>query len=167
MATTPVFKTGKLYNFSVWPDQVLGVNFNNIMVVGVVNYELATRYADIDVLHASVIPYIPEGLPSRPQDYEYLIYKTQAQQGTYVTSIIGIPWIKADTIVLVDGIDFNVMIRGESMDAVERIRLMLAQNGIRNYNIEILNRDRVIQPPKKEETDPLARAMGTVEPVNG
>lgn len=167
MATTPVFQTKKLYNFSVWPDQMLGVNFSSIECVGIVSYDLAIRYADIDVLHAAVIPYIPEGLPSRPQDYEYLIYKTPAQQGTTATSILGIPWIKADTIVLVQGIDFNVMIRGESMDAVTRMRLMLAQNGFTNFEIEILNRDRVIQPPKDEDDPLTSRSAVTSTVSNG
>lgn len=129
------FEPGKRYDFSVWPDVVLGTNFRGIECDGVAGYRMAGRYIDIDASHRSVYPYLPEGSSDRPEDYKYLIYSTMGKDGKPIMTAIGIPWIKEETIREVSGVDFDIQIRGESLDTMERMRLVMAQNNVQNYNI--------------------------------
>lgn len=139
------FKTGKKYNFSCWGSEILGTNYKSVEVEGVVGYSVAKRYMDLDGWHAQMYPTLPEGTPDRPQDFEYLLLKTPMVGGDSkapsAPTVIAIPWIKEDSIVLVEGIDFNVKVRGKSIEDIDRVRLMFAQNNIQDFEIEIVNRE--------------------------
>lgn len=134
-----VFKTGKKYNFSCWGSEILGNDFKSIEVEGVVNYATAKRFLDVDAWHSMMFPTLPEGTPDRPQDFEYLLIKTNMSDSESKATVLATVWIKEDSVTLVDDINFNVKIRGRSIEDIDRVRLMLTQNNIHEFEIEIIS----------------------------
>lgn len=127
------FQNRKVYSFDVHPSAILGTGFKNVTVQAVLDYESALSFGDIDAQHANVYRYLPVGTPNRPQDFDYLLIKTD--QGT--TTIIGVPWIVEETIELVESLKMTVIIEGVGNNDVERVRACLTQNGYDKISISL------------------------------
>jgi hypothetical protein len=129
------FANRKVYSFDVHPSSILGTGFKNVTVQAVLDYDSATNFGDIDALHVNVFSYLPMGTPNRPQDFDYLLLKTEGGD----TTVIGIPWIIEETIELVQSLKANVVIDGlTSSGDLERIRACLAQNGFDKLTINLI-----------------------------
>lgn len=129
------FESKKVYTFSLYPSYVFDTDFKNITALGVVDYEIASKYADLYPLHAQVYSSLPNGTPNDPKAYDYLLLKTTA--GNIMA--IGIPWIKESTIVLIESRVIQVIIDGVSASDVQSIRNALVQNGYNQIDISLLN----------------------------
>jgi len=129
------FQTGLTYSFTVYPSYILGTDFKNVVVLGVVNYEIASKYADIYALHAQVYPTLPEDTPNNPESYDYLLIKTTTGNKT----VVGLPWIKEETIAVVDSKTIQVLISQVSANDITAIRNALVQNGFMNLKIDLMS----------------------------
>jgi len=127
------FKNRSTYSFSVYPSAMIGSDFTNIVALGVVDYEVARKYDDIYALHAQVYNTLPSGTVNNAEGYDYLLLRTQ--DGS--TTVLGLPWIREDTIELKDARTANVTIFGVSGSDVEKIRNALVQNGYNNVEITL------------------------------
>lgn len=127
------FNIRGVYNFSVHPSAILGSDFNNVTILGILDYETALQTVDIPAIHTSVFPYLPSGIPDDPSQYDYVRIRTASG----VATIIGIPWIDLDTLVEVESRRATVVIEGVSNSDVERIRLALVSNGFNTLNITL------------------------------
>jgi hypothetical protein len=127
------FQNRKVYSFDVHPSAILGTGFKNVTVQAVLDYDSALNFGDIDAQHANVYRYLPPGTPNRPQDFDYLLIKTD--QGT--ATIIGVPWIVEETIELVEALTMTVKIEGVGNNDIERVRACLTQNGYDKISISL------------------------------
>lgn len=132
---TPLFQTRKVYSFDVHPSAILGTGFKNVTVQAILDYQSALSFSDLEALHVNVFPHLPPGTPNRPQDFDYLLLRTESGDST----IIGIPWIVEETIELVESLKMNVVIDGVGSSDIERVRACLSQNGYNNIAISIVN----------------------------
>lgn len=129
------FETGLVYSFDIYPRAYFDTDFNNVTVLGTVGYEIASKYADIYALHAQVYPTLPGGTPNDPKAFNYLLIKT----ATGSTTIVGIPWIKQDTIELIESRTMIVTIDGVSASDITRVKNALVQNGFNRIDIKMVN----------------------------
>lgn len=127
------FQNRKVYSFDVHPSAILGTGFKNVTVQAVLDYNSALNFGDIDALHANVYRYLPSGTPNRPQDFDYLLIRTDS--GT--TTVIGVPWIVEETIELVESLTMSVVIEGVGSADIERVRACLTQNGYDKISISL------------------------------
>jgi hypothetical protein len=131
------FANRKVYSFDVYPSPVFGTGFKNVTVQAVLDYDAATNFADIEALHVNVYSYLPPGTPNRPQDFDYLLLKTEGGD----TTVIGIPWIIEETIEVVQSLKAQVIIDGlASSGDLERIRACLSQNGFDKLTISLIGK---------------------------
>lgn len=121
------------YTFEVYPNALLGNGFKNVTVLAIMDQETANQQIDTQAMHVQVKPTLPVGSPSRPSDYNYV--KLRLANGT--TTIIGIPWIKQDTIVQVTSSVIRAVIAGVTPADVPRVRNCLVQNGFNNIEITL------------------------------
>lgn len=128
------FQTGKSYTFALYPSYVFSTDFKFVTVLGVVSYEIATQYADIYPLHIQVYSSLPAGTPNDPKAYDYLLIKTTAN----VTMVLGLPWIKENTIVENEGRTMQITVANVSATDVDKVRNALVQNGYNNLSITML-----------------------------
>lgn len=129
------FQIRNVYTFTLYPDHVFDTDFKNVTVMGILDYEMASRYADIYPLHVQVYPSLPEGTPNDPRSYDYILVKTTAGNNV----VLGIPWIKENTIELVDSKTIQVLISNASAIDISRVRNALLQNGYTQLDITLVD----------------------------
>lgn len=128
------FQLKQIYSFDVWPVPILGNNFKNVTVLALLDAESANQQGlDTQALHVQVYPHLPSGTPNRPTDYNYL--KIRLSSGE--TTILGLPWIKDNTVVLVESSTITVKIGDVSPSDVTAIREALIQNGFNSLEISV------------------------------
>lgn len=128
-----LFEVRKKYNFSVYPSDILGNNFKQVIVEAIVNPSIAAKFLDIEAFHVQVYPYLPAGIPNDPRGYDYLMFKTASGQ----TTILGIPWIKQDSVVLAESGTIFVEIPNVTTQDLTRVSDALSANGFYGFNVKM------------------------------
>lgn len=131
MAT--IFQPRKVYSFGVYPSAILGTGFKNVTVQAILDYHSALAFADLEAIHVNVYPHLPAGTPNRPQDFDYLLVRTDNGD----TTIIGIPWIVDETVELVESLRITAVIDGVASADLDRIRACLTQNGYDKISLSL------------------------------
>lgn len=126
---------GKVVSFGVYPTAILGNTIQRVLVVGLVEYDLAKNLGSAAELHAAVYPTLPSSVPNDPAGYQWLVYRDASDK----TNIIGVPWIKDDTVVEAgEYFNVNVTIPLATTADVQRLRELLAANNFQNVKINMV-----------------------------
>lgn len=128
-----VLQVNSKYSFDVYPSTIIGSDFKSVTVVGIVTPHIARTYVDLEALHVQVFPYLPAGTPNSATGYDYAIIKTTSGK----TTVIGLPWIKSDTIVLVESGTIYVEVGDVTSDDLEKISNALVANGFNNITLKL------------------------------
>lgn len=125
---------GDIVTFDVYPSDLLGTKFRQCRVLAILDYD-STRLMGIDpdAQHVKVYDSLPAGTPNDPSAYQWLKVRLF---GGDVTAI-GIPWIKADTIVVTTTTTITVTYNNASPDDAVKIRTMNANNGFTDFSIDV------------------------------
>lgn len=119
----------KVYNFNVYPSLLLGSDFSGSTVLSILHHSDAIRETDIFAQHAQIYPFLPAGTPNDATGYDYV--KLELPSGNKI--ILGIPWIDANSIVLISSQRVNVSLTGIVPTDVAKIKALFAANNIK-YN---------------------------------
>lgn len=122
----------KTVNFEVYPSTLIGTSFKNVRVIGLVdhtgvNFDAAAR-------HANVYSTLPPGTVNDFTAYMYL----KVQLASKAIDFVGIPWIKENTLTILDGKAVTVVFPN-SGDAttIQRIRDMCLNNGFNDIKVTV------------------------------
>lgn len=139
MASQDQFPLLKQVSFEVYPSIILGNSFNNVKVMGIVDADTARMLGlDAAAMHTNVYPTLPQGSVDAFDEYLYVRVKhSNGQQ-----SILGLPWIKADSVRVLDYTNVTVRVGNVSPGDYERILQALAANGFNE--VEILSQTSTI-----------------------
>lgn len=125
---TPPIYLGDVVSFEVYPSAILGNGFNRVKILSVLSPNDAKKESDVIVKHSQVIAYLtPQDklLYSTYKDYSYL--KLLMPNNT--TSIIGIPWIKQNTITKIVSTKGRYDITVDSQEQLNEIINILNARG--------------------------------------
>lgn len=125
---------GNVISFDVYPGAIIGSTFTNARVLAILDRDTANIWIDTAALHANVYPTLPAGVPDDPSQYQYV--KLQLSNGNM--TIIGIPWIKEDTIQLIDVGTLTITVPNASPGDRERIISALSANGYRAAKVTLI-----------------------------
>lgn len=127
------FALGDRITFQVYPLALYGDIFSNCVATDIISGTTAKKFGiDPDAEHARAYPYLPTG-SVLDDAYSYrwcvltLIDNSQR--------VIGLPWIKVDTITVVTTLNALVTISGVGDGDIQKIRLALSSNGFNNFTI--------------------------------
>ena len=129
------FEIHKLYNFSTRAPSILGANFKSVKVLGIIDYNLASKYINPETQHVNIYPYLPTGTVDDPKKYTYVLIQTQSGDVT----VLAMPWIDEASIALVESRNLIITVRDVDTgdDTVIRDNLLLM--GFSDITIEIQN----------------------------
>lgn len=132
MATQDQFPLLKQVSFEVHPSLILGNNFKNVKVMGIVDADTARMLGlDAPAMHANVYPTLPQGTVDAYDEYLYVRVKHRNGE----QSILGLPWIKTSSVQLLDYSTVMVKIGNVNVGDVERIVQALVANGFNEVEI--------------------------------
>lgn len=132
MATQEQFPLSKQVSFEVYPSLMLGNNFKNVKVMGIIDADTARMLGhDAPAMHANVYPTLPPGVVDAYDEYLYVRVKySNGQQ-----AILGLPWIKAATVQVLDYTTVTVKVGNVNPGDAEKIVEALAANGFNQVEI--------------------------------
>lgn len=128
------FELRKVYDFDVYPSAILGSSFKSVTVMGIVDRDTANQSIDTQALHTQVYPFLPNGTPNDPNSYDYVKIRTVSGE----TTLLGLAWIKDDTVTLVSSTTAQVLIGNVAASDIPRIRDALVMNGFNNLDIKLV-----------------------------
>lgn len=127
------FSIRSSYNFDVYPSALIGSEFKGVTILSIMDAESANKEIDIQAMHVQVYPHLPAGSPNDPYSYNYVKIKTMSGQ----TMILGLAWIKEETVALNTSSTIVATITGVTTMDVQRISNALLQNGYSQFSIKV------------------------------
>jgi hypothetical protein len=134
---TTAYQIGTTYSFSVYPAAILGDDFSNVIVQGVMDAATAsaTGLVDIYAAHANMYPYLPANtVPDDATAYNYLKLKLS---DVTTPIILGIPFIIDSTVLVVNAQAATVVIPNVTSADLPNISNLLAAAGYSVSSISI------------------------------
>lgn len=127
------FTLDSTVTFQVYPSDLYGDVFRNVVPTDVISANSAVKFnIDPEAEHAKVYPLLPAGtVQDDARSYKWLVLSLE--DGT--ERVIGLPWIKVDTIQVVETVNATVIIPAIGSGDVEKIRLALNSAGFNNFTI--------------------------------
>lgn len=89
-----IFKLKAKYNFTVYAPALFSDTFRQVKVIGIIDYETAKTYQNIDLMQRQIYPLLPQNTPDRVEDYTYILLETSSG----IKSVIAYPWIIENSI---------------------------------------------------------------------
>lgn len=124
---------GSVVSFEMYPSLMIGASYTRATVEGIINSSDAIKSGlDVQAVHRQVYPTLPDGVPNNATAYYYLKLKLLSGEHT----VIGIPWIKADTYEVVPSTTLRFTIPNVDVDDEAIIRTQLGALGYKMVEVE-------------------------------
>ncbi len=122
---------GSTVKFDTAAPAALGSNRQNVTVLAVLDLDTAMLLSDVRAKHAQVKNYISD-LPSSAGAYSYV----KLRYGNGDVEVLGVPWIRHDTIEVIDARELFIRVRNATPSTENIIRQAFLQNGIEDFSFE-------------------------------
>lgn len=124
---------GQTVSFEVYPSNIIGTSFKNVIIRSVGDHSGVTDFNPA-TMHANVFPTVPQGqIVDDFRKYNYLRIELANGNITH----IGIPWIKANTLQVVSNQDLVITIpKYGSVENQEYVKRMLLNNDITEFTMD-------------------------------
>jgi len=122
-----------VYNFTTYAPHILKSEFRNATCVTLTNYTTASQISDVATIHSQVYPSLPPGTPTDFRQIDYAIFLLPTGQ----TTIMGIPWIKPDSIQKVQSVTITAKIVASDANDLPAIQQALASIGLTNVEYSV------------------------------
>lgn len=133
--STTVFSNGNNYTFSTYAPNILGSNFRNLELVGVVSYEIASTFTNVATKHAAVLASLPVASEKDPSKLEYLIFKSSADSKL----VLATSWINMATVESALAVKIICEVQDVSPAAVDHLRQLLSSAGYKKFTTTVEN----------------------------
>lgn len=127
-------KPGLTYSFDVYAPQILGSDFQNVLLLDVLSYRTASLLRDVEAKHAELgTAGKAPNTPNNPANYGYVQVLTQSGN----TVVLGQPWIREESIVSVSSDIIDVTVSNVTAADMPFIRQCLAANGYNEVDVNL------------------------------
>ncbi len=113
------------YNFSLYANSVLGSSYKGFRLSSILDYNVAVKFGNIDLLHRQVYPYLPPGTPKDHTKYTYFLFQSDNKQ-----LVVAQEWIIPSSIEQTVGRDYTITIRNSTDAQVAIVRDQLRLLGL-------------------------------------
>lgn len=128
-----LFENGTTCSFEVYAPAILGNNYKNVKILGVLTATLAAQLRpSIFEEHAQIFPYLPPGSPKKATGYDYIQIETQAG----ITTILGQAWIDPASIEVSRAGKLEIQINAVGAPDQVKVRNLLLQAGYNDLTVE-------------------------------
>lgn len=125
-------KTGNVYTFNTKAPGILQATVKNAKMKGEIDYDIAIKYENIDLMYRQIYPALPPGTPDSPLTCTYYLF--QSESGKMI--VLADQWIDEGTVDLIDGVNFTVTFNNATFADIARVRDILNAATFTNYEIK-------------------------------
>lgn len=115
----------KHYNFSVYANSILGTSYTNTKLVSILDYHTALKFANVELLHRQVFPYLPPNTPSDQTKYTYYLFQHNDK-----TIVLADVWIMTSSVEETQGLNYTLQLNNVTTSQMAMIRDQLRLLGI-------------------------------------
>ena len=113
------------YELSVYVNSVLGKSYKSVKLVSILDYNTALKFANVDLLHRQIYPYLPVGTSTDNKKYTYYLFDMNGKQ-----VVIAGEWMIPSSITEVVGVNYTLQLNGISPAQLSVVRDQLRLLGI-------------------------------------
>lgn len=121
----PVLTINKYYDFSLYPNSVLGTNYTNAKLISILDYNTALKFSNIELLQKQIYPYLPPGTIADHTNYTYYLFKYNNKN-----LVIADVWIIESSITVTTGLTYTLKLNNITSNQLAIIRDQLRLLGI-------------------------------------
>jgi len=125
-----MFQINNVYNFATIAPTILGAQYNNMTVKGILTIDEAIKQSDVVTTHEAVKA-VSAVLPVSPNNMIFILFV----DGTGNTLIMAQDYITPTSIVLVTSVTINIQINNATTAMEPLLRMRLAELGITNFTL--------------------------------
>lgn len=122
----------KVYNFRTLAPSVLGAEFKNAKLTGIVDYASAIKRDTVDQRFKSIYALLDPAPVYDPTIYNYYIFKTEQGQDVVLCEV----WIDMTSVVEAVGESYRITVRNTDSATMNRVKLAMTALNITDFNIE-------------------------------
>ena len=115
----------KHYNFSVYANSVLGTSYTNTKLVSILDYHTALKFANVELQHRQVYPYLPPNTPSDHTKYTYYLFQHNGKN-----IVLADVWIMASSVEETQGLNYTLQLNNVTTAELAIVRDQLRLLGI-------------------------------------
>lgn len=113
------------YNFSLYPNTVIGTSFRNAKLISILDYNTALKFSNVELYNKQIYPYLPEGTPSNYHNYIYYLFLYKDKK-----IVIADTWIIPSSIEVSTSTTYTITLENISNSQLNIIRDQLRVLGI-------------------------------------
>lgn len=121
----PTLTLNKHYNFSLYPNSVLGTVYRNAKLISILDYNIALKFANVDLLQRQIYPYLPPGTNSDHTNYTYYLFKHNDKN-----LVIADTWIIESSVEETSGLNYTLRLNNITPTQLNMIRDQLRLLGV-------------------------------------
>lgn len=127
------FNLGDRITFQIYPVSLYGDIFRNCVASDMISARSCPKFnVDPAAEHAKVYNSLPSGTaPNDPNGYKWLVLTLENGD----ERVIGLPWIKVETIQVIEVVNTYVTIPNTAPQDAEKVRLALSAAGFESLEI--------------------------------
>lgn len=122
MATLAI---NKHFNFSVYANSILGTSYRNAKLVSILDYNIALGFANIELLHRQIYPYLPPNTLSDLTKYTYYLFNYNGKN-----VVLADVWIIVSSVEETEGLNYTLQLNNITSVQLSTIRDQLRLLGI-------------------------------------
>lgn len=124
----------KVYTFNTVAPSILGTTIKSAKLVGILDYQSAIAFDNIDLKYRAIYPLLPSGTQDTPELNIY--YRFQSESGEKI--IMADIWIQESTIEVIEHVNFQILFTDASMNDIPRVKDALNALGYLNFQVKKL-----------------------------
>ena len=113
------------YNFSLYPNTVIGTSFRNAKLISILDYNTALKFSNVELYNKQIYPYLPEGTSSNYHNYIYYLFLYKDKK-----IVIADTWIIPSSIEVSTSTTYTITLENISNSQLNIIRDQLRVLGI-------------------------------------
>jgi hypothetical protein len=121
---------GSTYNFFLRAPAILGAEYKNAVVMGILDFDSANVIQDVAPLHASVYSSLPVGTPKDAKDLLFVKIRTSTGE----VRVIAKDWLSMEPVLVVNK-NVRIDIINVDLSRLPILRAALEQNGFTSFTI--------------------------------
>lgn len=121
----PALTLNKHFNFSLYPNSVLGTVYSNTKLISILDFNTALKFSNIELLQKQIYPYLPEGTSADNSNYTYYLFKHNDKD-----IVMADAWIILESIEETLGLNYNLRLNNITQAQLAIIRDQLRLLGI-------------------------------------
>ena len=128
------FLMHKTYTFNTLAPAILGASIKNAKLIGILDYDTALSYDNVNLKYRQIFPILPTGTPNQPEKCLYYRFLSESKEKI----ILADQWIDENSIEVIDHVSFQVNFVDASVEDLSRVRDLLNASGYVNFTMKQL-----------------------------